>query len=104
MPGIGTFWRTVRHLKPEQVIGRLRFRLQRPTPDLRPAPPQRVRSGGWVIPAMRERSLVAPMRLRLLNVERDVNHCGWDDASIEKLWRYNLHYFDDLNARDAPAR
>jgi|SRR5579872_5006594 len=104
MSGIGTFWRTVRHLKPQQVIGRLRFRLHRRAPDLRPAPSQRARTGEWVIPAMRERSLVAPMRLRLLNVEREVSHNGWDDPSVEKLWRYNLHYFDDLNACDAPAR
>ncbi len=23
---------------------------------------------------------------------------GWDDESRTKLWLYNLHYFDDLNA------
>lgn len=29
---------------------------------------------------------------------------GWNDAAREKLWLYNLNYFDDLNAQDAPAR
>lgn len=104
MTSIGTLWRTVRHLKPQQVIGRLRLRLQRPRPDLRPAPTRRARSGEWVAPAMREPSLIAPRRLRFLNVEHDLDRCGWDDASLDKLWRYNLHYFDDLNARDAPTR
>ncbi|WP_404363735.1 heparinase II/III family protein [Marinobacter sp.] len=28
----------------------------------------------------------------------------WDGPEREKLWRYNQHYFDDLNARDAMAR
>jgi len=31
-------------------------------------------------------------------------HGGWNDAALEKLWLYNLHYFDDLNAQDAHAR
>ena len=29
---------------------------------------------------------------------------GWDDPALPKLLRYNLHYFDDLNALDAPGR
>jgi uncharacterized heparinase superfamily protein len=29
---------------------------------------------------------------------------GWNDVSIEKLWLYNLHYFDDLNALDSVNR
>jgi uncharacterized heparinase superfamily protein len=29
---------------------------------------------------------------------------GWDDPARSKLWRYNLHYFDDLNAEGAPER
>lgn len=28
----------------------------------------------------------------------------WNDPSADKLWLYNLHYFDDLNAFDAPTR
>jgi len=29
---------------------------------------------------------------------------GWDGPQRTKLWRYNLHYFDDLNAEDAGSR
>jgi uncharacterized heparinase superfamily protein len=29
---------------------------------------------------------------------------GWDDESRTKLWLYNLHYFDDLNAERAASR
>jgi uncharacterized heparinase superfamily protein len=29
---------------------------------------------------------------------------GWDAPAIEKLWRYNQHYFDDLNAERATQR
>jgi uncharacterized heparinase superfamily protein len=48
--------------------------------------------------------MVGPSTLLLLHVERTVDSCGWDDPSIAKLWRYNLHYFDDLLADGATAR
>ena len=42
---LGRFWRTVRHLRAEQVLGRAWFRLHKPSPDLRPAPSLRRASG-----------------------------------------------------------
>jgi len=104
MTGLGTFWRTVRYLRAEQVLGRAKFRLARPVPDLRPAPALRAPTGTWVVPAMRAPSLIASGRLRFLNEERSLDEIGWDDPAIEKLWRYNLHYFDDLNAEGAARR
>src|SRR6185437_6121023 len=86
------------------TLGRLRFKLQRPVPDLRPAPPLRPRAGVWVHPAMRQASLLTSTRLRVLNREYDLEDCGWDDPAVDKLARYNFHYFDDLNAREAAAR
>jgi len=56
------------------------------------------------LPAQRRQSLVGPDTFRLLNETRSLGAHGWDDPSIEKLWRYNLHYFDDLNAKDAVKR
>jgi len=44
------------------------------------------------------------MAFRFLNEERVIGAGGWDDPKLAKLWRYNLHYFDDLNAWDAPGR
>jgi len=98
------FWNTVRHLKAVQVYGRVRFRLARPSPDLRPAPELRTMHGRWVVPAPRRPSMSGPATFRLLNQERSVDECGWDDPGIAKLWRYNLHYFDDLCAEGAVGR
>ena len=97
-------WHTVRFLKPVQVYGRVRFRLSRPTPDLRPAPAVRAAAGPWVLPARREPSLVSASQMRFLGEERDLDQHGWDDPGLAKLWRYNQHYFDDLAAVDAGAR
>ena len=103
---LGRFWRTVRHLRAEQILGRAWFRLHKPRPDLRPAPALRGAAGAWVAPARREPSFVAPMRFRFLNVEHTLTSgpAAWDDPQMERLWRYNLHYFDDLNALAATQR
>jgi uncharacterized heparinase superfamily protein len=98
------YWHTARHLKPEQVIGRVRFRLARPTPDVRPAPGVRTMTGPWRPPADRPRSWFTGDVVRFLNVERRLDEIGWDHPAVPKLWRYNLHYFDDLLAPDGPTR
>jgi uncharacterized heparinase superfamily protein len=45
--------------------------------------------------------MLGPRRFTFLNEEHDLGGRGWDDASISKLWRYNLHYFDHLNGTGA---
>lgn len=105
MPSLLTYWHTLRHLKPIQLYGRIQFCLIRPRVDRQPAPPLRsTRRRGWVKPAARRVSLLGPERFCFLNDAHDLADCGWDDSALEKLWRYNLHYFDDLNAQDTGAR
>jgi uncharacterized heparinase superfamily protein len=98
------FLRTVRHLRPEQVLGRVRHHLWRPRPVLGESPPLRPLPGPWALPARREPSMTAPASFRFLSEERSLDASGWDDPALPKLWRYNLHYFDDLNAFDAALR
>lgn len=40
----------------------------------------------------------------LLNEAGHLDELGWDGSQRDKLWRYNQHYFDDLNAQDAADR
>lgn len=99
MSGIGRYWHTLRHLQPVQLYARLWFRLARPKVDHGPAPQRRDPSSrGWTTPAPHHVSLIGPDRFRFLNCEHALSDRGWDDTAIEKLWRYNLHYFDDLTA------
>ena len=104
MTGPGTYWRTLRHLRLQQVLGRIRFRIARPRPDMRPSPPQRTPSGPWAAPARREASLVGDATFTFLGERHALDAIGWDDPEVAKLWRYNQHYFDDLNAFDAGHR
>lgn len=100
MVKISVYWHTLRHLKPVQFYGRIRFRVFQPKPNRRPAPCLRVLTGEWVFSAQRQASLLSPSIFRFLNKTHTLDDVGWDGRGLEKLWRYNLHYFDDLNARD----
>jgi uncharacterized heparinase superfamily protein len=49
--------------------------------------------------------MLGPTQFRFLNkIQKLPAQGGWNDADIEKLWLYNLHYFDDLNASEAEGR
>jgi hypothetical protein len=98
------YFHTARHLKPAQIYGRALFRLARPRPDLSPPPPLAVRGSRWETPARRAASLVGDGHFHFLGQNGLLTETGWDDPGRDKLWRYNQHYFDDLNAEDADKR
>ncbi len=96
--------RTLPTLRPVQVLGRVWRTLHRPRPDLRPAPPLRA-ACFWRAPGLRAQALVGPSRLRFLGREGDVRSAGdWNAPGRERLWTYNLHYFEWLDAPDAERR
>lgn len=101
---LARLWRTVRPLKPRQVWGRLAFKLARPAPEMQAPPQRREVSGPWVLPARREPSLLGPQRFSFLHHEDELATLGWCGPQVPRLWRYNQHYFDDLNAREASQR
>lgn len=99
------WWQTLRWLQPRQVYGRVWFEAYQPRPDRKPAPTRRFESGRWTAPIEPEPSLLEPGRVRLLDQTHELDSpLGWDAPGLPKLWRYHLHYFDDLVARDAAAR
>ena len=104
MTSLKTYWHTLRHLRPIQFYGRLYFRLITPQVctdetkiELRP-------QGKWNEPARRLASLVGPGEFVFLNEWGSLTEHGWDGPDKSKLWRYNQHYFDDLNAEQAASR
>jgi uncharacterized heparinase superfamily protein len=100
------YFYTLRHLKPVQFLGRLWFRLYRPRVNLTVhASPPRPARDKWQSPVARSPSMLGPQQFRFLNFEHNLPaHDGWNDVNLAKLWLYNLHYFDDLNALDDSER
>ena len=100
------YWHTLRHLKPIQFYGRLWFKLRQPEVDALAGPPSlRERIGRWQPPVAHKPTLLGACSFKFLNVVHDLpSEGGWNDCSSEKLWLYNLHYFEDLNAEGAHNR
>ena len=105
MASIARFYHTTVHLKPVQIYGRLLFRARRPRPKLGRAPLRRAVSGPWVLPIAKPQSMYGPQRFVFLNREASVRSAAdWNNPAQEKLWLYNLHYFDDLTAGSSAQR
>ena len=79
------YYRIVRrfaHRKPNEVVGKLTQCL-----------------GSWVCHPLYEQKLFANNHVRFLNQHGAVNNqSDWNNEEHTKLWLYNLHYFEDLNA------
>jgi uncharacterized heparinase superfamily protein len=106
MSKLNRYWHTLKYLKLVQFYARAWFKLYRPRVNV-PAAAQRLRASGrrWQKPSVRAVSMIGPSQFDFLNVVRVLpSQGGWNDPQIEKLWLYNLHYFDDLNASGAPER
>jgi uncharacterized heparinase superfamily protein len=105
LSSLANYFHTLRYLRPAQILGRIRFKLWRPRPDERAAPPLRTATAAFAAPICAPQSLIGPDRFRLLNLEGICSQAAhWRGQGRSQLWTYNLHYFDDLNSADAYAR
>lgn len=98
------YFHTLRFLKPAQVLNRIAFRFSRARPGVDSPPAVRPAGSGWIRCA-RVESMSGAASFRFLSVTRELlKAADWNRTDWPKLWRYNLHYFDDLNAAGAGQR
>jgi len=96
---------TARHLRPSQVGWRIWHRLHTPSVPAADALPLREWGGIWSCYAYADASMLGESDFLFLGVQRRLAGPGdWNRHGWEKLWLYNLHYFDDLNARAWESR
>ena len=67
--------------------------------DLRAPPPEPPQSGCYALPVAGAPQLLSRRTLPLPQLELAAAPRTGSRAGAERLWIYNLHYFDDLNAR-----
>ena len=99
------FFNTIRYLKPVQIYGRVWFRLYKPKPVVTKTPSLNHIKGVWINPCVKSNSLFPHMRFEFLNISHTIKSShDWNNLGWDKLWLYNLHYFDDLQSLDAKKK
>jgi uncharacterized heparinase superfamily protein len=98
------YWNTLRHLKGAQLAARITRTWKKL--DLAPRTGQSVRAS--LVPIgvdpWRECALEGSGRFTFLNETRSFrDEADWNKPGVPKLWLYNLHYFDWINALHARA-
>ena len=98
-------YHTIRPLRFEQIFYRLWYRFF-PLINLTPSlASYSAKKWAWSGLEVIKPSFIARDEVVFLNQQSFIsNRFAWNDASYEKLWLYNLHYFDDLNSVDSLSR
>ena len=104
MKKILLYWHTLRFLKPIQIFGRIWFYFNRV--KIRTAPSLKIRQsiGKWNEPIPKKSKLISSNVFFFLNLEGDLREVGWGGAGKDRLWKYNLHYFDYLLSEDSTEK
>ena len=101
---LATYFHTLKYLKFSQIYFRVIKRFVRPTPRYVVGDPAKL-SGEWVVHRLYEQKLFPGAVVKFLNDSGRIDcKASWNGDEHSKLWLYNLHYFDDLNAEGAESR
>lgn len=102
---VSRYYFTLKYLRFKQIFYRIRYKLF-PLKKLEGHPPfLGCQDWCWDGPEILEPSLLGKNLVCFLNHKSYINGPDdWNDPSKDKLWLYNLHYFDDLNAADNSGR
>ena len=103
---ISLYFHTIRYLKLKQVYWRIWFNIIKPKIYKKLIANLRVSQNKFCLPIKKKVSLLNKDTFSFLNKSQLFSKTGWDGGqlNISKLWLYNLHYFDDLNATGSEER
>lgn len=103
---ISHYFHTIRYLKPKQIYRRIWFHLIRPSIDESLSFSLRDTKNKFCLPVQKKVSLLNKDTFHFLNSSKSLSDVGWNGKNnkVSKLWRYNQHYFDDLNASGSLRR
>ncbi len=99
---ITKYFHTIRHLRISQIFNRILFPLTKPFKIKKTPLPLRNLSFKFQHPINKKQSLINENTFLILNKPGCLSNLGWNDEKfvMSKLWRYNQHYFDFLNAKN----
>ncbi|CAA0120734.1 Heparin-sulfate lyase [BD1-7 clade bacterium] len=96
------YFHTLRYMRVVQVVNRIMRKIARFKNTKVPAIDLARSKKHWEVCRLNPQSLFENNQCRFLNHEGDA--LDWFPQDQNKLWLYNLHYFDDLTAQNASLR
>ena len=95
---------TLKYLKFEQVWFRIYYLFKKPSPITVNTTLSHC-AWRWVGPSIYKQSIFDEYTVEFLSLKGNLYSInGWNDPDKDKLWLYNLHYFDDLSSSDFVER
>jgi len=101
------YFHTIRYLKFKQIFYRVWYYFVKPSINNKgQVIDLRILENEFCSPIKKNISLINENTFKFLNKPLSLLEVGWNDNGniVPKLWRYNQHYFDDLNAVDSFKR
>ena len=98
------FYNTVKYLKFKQILWRVWYKFHKFSTVGGHYLKTETAPKAWIEHARRKPSLIAALTFEFFGETGSIDELGWDGPNRSKLWRYNQHYFDDLNAKDSKDR
>lgn len=93
---------TIRYLKFTQIYHRILYKLRKPKPVVSQAPKLRNNKRAWARSICKKYCFNEGYKFTFLNTTHTIKSAkDWNDPEIDKLWLYNLHYFDFLNTENS---
>lgn len=97
------YFHTIRYLKIKQIYNRILFNTITPKINNTSLLKLRLSKNNFCLPVQKKSSMLDNDTFNFLNQSESFSEIGWHNTGkkISKLWRYNQHYFNDLNSIDA---
>ena len=98
------FINTVKHLRIIQIYYRIKKYIKRQNKVNFNSLARSKNNVDWIVQNNKKPSIINKNIFYFLNKKSDFKVNGWNNKNYDKLWNYNQHYFDDLNAFDSKKK
>ena len=96
---------TIKYLKASQITNRVKRKFIKPKANLLKTPELSYLSNAMQPTIQHSQRMYGNSSFKFLNKEATLKNLkDWNSSGQDKLWLYNLHYFDDLNAIKSEER
>ncbi len=97
---ISLYFHTIRFLKFKQIYYRLLYYFTKPNINHHVSLNLRSTKNLFLLPVKKKSSLSKNNIFTFFNISKSLSKIGWNGHKdcVSYLWRYNQHYFDDLNS------